>query len=84
MEATLWKLQRCDPDGGGLPASYNTEGVPCCESTTSIETGALALLPYVFCLGSTKVTSTRAVQYSTLVLGQYSTLVLGQYSSTWV
>jgi hypothetical protein len=54
MEAALWKLQVCDPDGGGLPASYNTAGEPCCAGgnsssqliQTSIETVALSLLPY--------------------------------------
>jgi hypothetical protein len=48
MEAALWKLQGCDPDGGGMPASYNTAGEPCCQSgaLSSIETGALSLLPY--------------------------------------
>ena len=47
MEAALWALQACDADGGGLPASYNAAGQPCCETTpTSIETGALSLLPY--------------------------------------
>jgi hypothetical protein len=71
MEARLWGLQGCDPDGGGMPASYNTAGEPCCEGgghnggsghnagsvhiensavltggLSSIETGALSLLPY--------------------------------------
>ena len=49
MEAALWKLQVCDPPhGDGLPATYNTAGVPCCADAglTSIETGALSLLPY--------------------------------------
>jgi hypothetical protein len=52
MEAALWQLQRCDADGGGMPASYNSRGEPCCESASgsgqlsSIETGALSILPY--------------------------------------
>lgn len=54
MEAALWKLQSCDADGGGLPASYNTAGEPCCQGgnsstngiQTSIETVALSMLPY--------------------------------------
>ena len=49
MEAALWKLQGCDPGGGGLPASYNSRGEPCCQGApalSSIETGALSLLPY--------------------------------------
>ena len=48
METRLWGLQQCDPDGGGLPASYNENGQPCCNSKgmTSIETNALALLPW--------------------------------------
>jgi hypothetical protein len=48
MEAGLWKLQGCDTDGDGLPATYNQAGEPCCSNTTrtSIETQALSLLPY--------------------------------------
>ena len=50
IEAALWRLQRCDADGSGLPAAYNAAGEPCCDDSngtmTSIETGALSLLPY--------------------------------------
>ena len=50
IEAALWRLQRCDADGSGLPAAYNAAGEPCCDdnngSMTSIETGAISLLAY--------------------------------------
>eukprot|EP00041_Stephanoeca_diplocostata_P018166 m.378839 g.378839 ORF g.378839 m.378839 type:complete len:413 (+) comp20938_c0_seq8:410-1648(+) len=59
IQERLWSLQQCDTDAKGLPASYSVSGAPKCPPNpgtpgvpllgtqlTSVETAALALLPY--------------------------------------